>query len=86
VDMRRLGIHVALAIVGETRRQAPLQLSKPARIVLTPNEGTLRIELQGNLAAMLKAGASPGAAGMVRSRRSDVGKMRGRQTLTTSCR
>ena len=40
-------------------------------IILTPQEGELRIELQGNLAAMLKAAA--GRALARRWRRFDVG-------------
>ena len=53
-------------------------------IVLTPEGGALRIEFQGNLAAMLKAAQaqSTGAPlGLL-----DVGKMRGRLATTTSCR
>ena len=53
-------------------------------IVLTPQEGELKIELQGNLAAMLRAAQAQ--APVPRWRLLDGGEMRGRRTMTTSCR
>jgi hypothetical protein len=53
-------------------------------IVLTPQQGELKIELQGNLAAMLKAARR--RAPIRRWRHLDVGKKRGRRVMTTSCR